>query len=116
MPCPIIAELAHTLDRPELFALRFDEHDRFVSWILVLASVTGREQTIGATYGQGLSFIRIAIHMVEWSSRAGYDVRYAGVVHAHRDQLSPIGSFVEALGEEPGKHRLVRFRISTNPL
>lgn len=90
-------ELAHILDRDKLFAEEPSDLVRLQFERLVLADATKSEPSAGPQLGHGLSFVRIAIHLVERANRAGYDIRHAGVCHSHRYGLLPVGYYVDSL-------------------
>lgn len=103
-------ELAHILDRQELFARRPVDRDRIVFESLVMESLNSSKPVEPAIVGHGLQFIRIAIHLAERANADGYDFRLAGVCPTHKFGLSPIDDYYEAIGDEVARNFNVRFR------
>lgn len=110
----VLHELAHILDRPQLFAERIDNQDLLLFESLVVANQLQHESE-SPTCGHGQSFVRIAIHLVARANRHGYDLRPAGVCRMHEFGLSPIGNYIDALGDEIAQHQSTHFRDFPEP-
>lgn len=106
----IVHELAHVLDRPQPVPQKFLSADRVTFESLIVASVTNTEPSTAPIYGHALSFIRIAVHLIERANREGQDIRHAGVCRMRDYGLSPIEDYVKAIGFEVEENIYVRVR------
>lgn len=100
----VLHELAHVLERPALFDEQdCDNPDRLQFDALVLADASKRpsRSDLPMYFGHGLSFLRIAIHLAYRATKAGFDIKPAGIVAAHHLGLSPTAGYEDTLGDEP---------------
>jgi hypothetical protein len=109
----VLHELAHVLERPALFDEQdCDDPDRLQFDALVLTDASKRPSRSDRPlyFGHGPSFIRIAIHLAYRATLAGFDIKPAGIVAAHRHGLSPIAAYEDVLGDEPHRCLDMGFR------
>lgn len=103
----VLHELAHILDRPALYDERdCDDPDRLQFDAMVLTDVSQRaaRSDLPLYFGHGPTFIRIVIHLAHRATLAGFEIKPAGLFASHRHGLSPIGTYEDALGDEPHRH------------
>lgn len=109
----VLHELAHILDRPALYDERdCNDPERLQFDAMVLSDVSQRpaHSDLPLYFGHGPSFIRIGIHLAHRATLAGFEIKPAGLFASHRHGLSPIGTYEDALGDEPHRHLDTSFR------
>jgi hypothetical protein len=104
VPTGVLHELAHVLDRPELFADRTGaDPNKLLFESQVIANSTKRppRDDLPAYFGHEVAFIRIALHLCHRVERAGVTIAPAAICAGHRYGLSHATDYQDALGEEP---------------
>ncbi len=110
-----IHELAHILDRPQLVPDRNVDPVRIQFETLVIANAANSEQSTPASHGHGLSFIRIAVHLVGRANLNGHDVRPAGVIRMRELSPSSIDQYVDVIGPEVEAYIDIRLQDFPEP-
>lgn len=97
-------ELAHILDRAELFAPRAEASPEQLQFELLVLSDTNRRPPrpdLPLYHGHGPAFLRIVVHLAYRASQAGFPVSAAGIFHGPRHGLSLAAEYEDAICNEP---------------